>query len=148
VARTSLHDRLQSAKAPAPKGREALYQAPTPTASINPEGEHTRLTVDRKRSTPADERWEDSHTRVTFCGSSAAGCRAHGPPRRDAHVPGSGREEIVENHLGRAFVKLAQQVVVQMPMSAPSLIGTPPAPVAPAAGGPVSPSTPDATPGQ
>ncbi len=51
---------------PAPKGREALYQASPPPASTEPEVEHKRLTVDRKRSTPADERWEDSHTRVTF----------------------------------------------------------------------------------
>jgi hypothetical protein len=31
--------------------------------------------------------------------------------------------KIVENHLGRAFVKVAQQMIVQMPMTAPGLIG-------------------------
>jgi hypothetical protein len=34
--------------------------------------------------------------------------------------------KIVENHLGRAFVKMTQQMVVQMPMSAPGLAGLPP----------------------
>ena len=46
--------------------------------------------------------------------------------------------KIVENHLGRAFVKIAQQMVVQMPMSAPGFIGLgPPSPGTP---GPVVPS--------
>ena len=66
MARTSLHDRLQAGKAPTPKGREALYQASPPPAGAEPEAERKRLTVDGKRSTPTDERWEDSHTRVTF----------------------------------------------------------------------------------
>lgn len=34
--------------------------------------------------------------------------------------------KIVENHRGRAFVKLTQQMVVQVPTPAPGLIGTPP----------------------
>ncbi|MHB8290532.1 MAG: hypothetical protein ACYDEY_15130 [Acidimicrobiales bacterium] len=55
--------------------------------------------------------------------------------------------KIVENHLGRAFVKLAQQMVVQMPMTAPGLIGARilpggmplAAPKAPSAGPPPKP---------
>lgn len=65
MARTSLHDRLQAGNAPAPKGREALYQAPT-SATKFPDVAVDRqpLTVDGKHST--EDRWEDTHTRVTF----------------------------------------------------------------------------------
>jgi hypothetical protein len=67
VARTSLHDRLQAGNAPAPKGREALYQTPTPILEVaNPDVDRQPLTVDGKPSTPTEERWEDAHTRVTF----------------------------------------------------------------------------------
>jgi hypothetical protein len=63
VARTSLRDRLQASDTGTPKGREALYQSPI---APEPQTERTRLTVDGKRSTPSDEKWEDAHSRVTF----------------------------------------------------------------------------------
>ncbi len=67
MARTSLHDRLQAGNAPAPKGREALYQASTPASEVaHSEVDRQPLTVDGQPSVPAEERWEDSHTRVTF----------------------------------------------------------------------------------
>jgi hypothetical protein len=55
--------------------------------------------------------------------------------------------KIVENHIGHAYVKLTQQMVVQMPMTAPGMIGTPPLPGGmpfllpgtPAPGGPDAP---------
>jgi len=67
VARTSLHDRLQAGNAPAPKGREALYQAPSSVSDVpGPTVDRPPLTVDGKPSTSPEERWEDTHTRVTF----------------------------------------------------------------------------------
>jgi len=51
--------------------------------------------------------------------------------------------KIVENHLGRAFVKLAQQMVVQMPMTAPGLIG---APLLPGGMPPAAPKVPPSGP--
>jgi len=66
VARTSLHDRLQAGNTPAPKGREALHQAPVPVSTEADQAPGQPLTVDGKPSSQVAERWEDSHTRVTF----------------------------------------------------------------------------------
>lgn len=66
MARTSLHDRLASGGASAPKGREALYQTPALQQSFQPEEpDRQPLTVNGQRGSAA-ERWEDSHSRVTF----------------------------------------------------------------------------------
>jgi hypothetical protein len=56
--------------------------------------------------------------------------------------------KIVENHLGRAFVRVTQQLMVQMPMSAPGLIGVPQIPgiPMPLPGGPVPPPGPPVSP--
>lgn len=69
MARTSLHDRIQAGKVQGAKGREALYESSTPSPESGVEqGEvdRKRLTVDGGLSAPPDERWEVSHTRVTF----------------------------------------------------------------------------------
>jgi hypothetical protein len=67
VPRTSLRDRLQSGSQQPPQGREALYQSPAGASSAQTEDAARKpLTVDGGPSTEGSERWDDSHTRVTF----------------------------------------------------------------------------------
>ncbi len=64
MPRTSLRDRLEGGSQQAPQGREALYQ----TSDGHSTGEVDRkpLTVDGEQPPFKGERWDDSHTRVTF----------------------------------------------------------------------------------
>lgn len=67
MPRTSLRDRLEGGPQQVPQGREALYQT---SVSDLPDqiGDVDRkpLTVDGGPSNFRSERWDDSHTRVTF----------------------------------------------------------------------------------
>jgi len=64
VPRTSLRDRLEGGSQQAPQGREALYQ--TSGSRSMEEVDRKPLTVDGEPSSFKGERWDDSHTRVTF----------------------------------------------------------------------------------
>ena len=68
MARTSLRHRLQAIDTEPPQGREALYQSPTAaTPTVPGPPVHGRPSpVNGIRSTPRDESWEGTHSRVTF----------------------------------------------------------------------------------